>query len=84
MTQKQKANEIANLFVTKSIFDMDNNELQIERENAKKFSIIAVNETIKVFEMMIQEGNRNLSDSNNIYWDKIVYLNAVIVEIDKL
>lgn len=84
MTEKQKATEIANLFVTKSIFDMDNNELQIERENAKKFSIIAVNETIKVFEMIIQEGNRNLSDSNNIYWDKIVYLNAVIVEIDKL
>jgi len=84
MTEKQKATEIANLFVTKSIFDMDNNELQIERENAKKFSIIAVNETIKVLEMIIQEGNRNLSDSNNIYWDKIVYLNAVIVEIDKL
>ena len=36
MTPKEKALELANKFVTESVFDMDNDELKEERLKAKK------------------------------------------------
>jgi hypothetical protein len=47
MTPKEKAIELSNKFVTKSVFDMTDLELKIERENAKRNALIAVNEIIK-------------------------------------
>jgi len=46
MTAKYKANELANRFVTKSVFDMTNEELKEQRILAKRNAIICVNEII--------------------------------------
>lgn len=50
MNTKQKANEIANRFVTKSVFDMNNDQLKLERMIAKKHAIICVEEIVKALE----------------------------------
>jgi len=47
MNAKQKANEIANRFVTKSVFDMTNEELKQERLLAKKHALVCVDEILK-------------------------------------
>jgi hypothetical protein len=47
MNAKQKANEIANRFVTKSVFDMSNEQLKEERVIAKKHALVCVDEILK-------------------------------------
>jgi hypothetical protein len=48
MTPKEKAEELANKFVRKSVFDMNNIDLKEERLQAKKSAFIAVDEIIRV------------------------------------
>jgi hypothetical protein len=47
MTPKKKATELANKFVTKSVFDMTDEELKQERLNAKKNALICVDEILQ-------------------------------------
>ena len=47
MTPKKIATELANKFVTKSIFDMSDNELKQERINAKRNALICVDEILQ-------------------------------------
>ena len=51
MTAKQKAEELANKFVTKSVFDMDDDELYLQRSNAKKHAITCIDEIIGALEI---------------------------------
>lgn len=46
MTAKEKANELANAFVSKSVFDMTDEELIQERIIAKRSALICINEII--------------------------------------
>jgi hypothetical protein len=46
MTPKKKANELANKFITKSVFDMTDDELKEQRAQGKSFAIICVGEII--------------------------------------
>lgn len=52
MIPKEKALELANKFVTKSVFDMDNDELKEERLKAKKSALICADECIKLANLM--------------------------------
>jgi hypothetical protein len=47
MTPKQKATELANKFVTKSIFVMTDEELKKERLKAKNNALICVDEILQ-------------------------------------
>ena len=40
MKAKEKANELANKFISKSVFDMTDEELKEQREKGKAFAII--------------------------------------------
>ena len=48
MTPKEKALELANKFVLKSVFDMNNDELIESRQLAKQYALIAVDEIQKI------------------------------------
>ena len=66
MTPKEKANELANKFISKSIFDMTDEELKAERELGKKYALICVDE--------ILNDNPNIYDSdrlNHNYWESV-------------
>lgn len=73
MTPKEKANYLANLFITKSIFDMDNDELKTARIHAKDQSTACVNEIIKSLE---EYGDRTMElqnmDREFAWWDKVL------------
>jgi hypothetical protein len=47
MTPNKKATELVNRFVTKSIFDMTDEELKQERLNAKNNALICVDEILQ-------------------------------------
>lgn len=72
MTPKEKANELANKFVFKSVFDMTNEELKEARKTAKQCALIAVDEILKtiMFEPEAYE--------DRVFW------NNVKQEIEKL
>ena len=62
----KKANELANKFITKSIFDMSNVDLEDERKQAKKFATICVDE--------ILNDTPNINDEkrlNHEYWEEV-------------
>jgi len=66
MTPSKKANELANKFITKSIFDMTDEELKEQRIMAKKFAIICVDEILK--------DNPNIFDDHRVnhkYWENV-------------
>ena len=66
MRAKEKANELANKFITKSVFDMTDEELKEQREQGKAFAIICVDE--------ILNDNPNVYDSdrlNHKYWKEV-------------
>ena len=46
MEASKKANELANKFITKSIFGMTDEELKEQREQGKAFAIICVDEIL--------------------------------------
>ncbi len=66
MRAKEKANELANKFISKSVFDMTDEELKEQREQGKAFAIICVDE--------ILNDNPNIYDSdrlNHKYWKEV-------------
>tara|TARA_R110000822_G_scaffold91133_5_gene210286 strand:+ start:260 stop:526 length:267 start_codon:yes stop_codon:yes gene_type:complete len=66
MTPKEKASELANKFITKSVFDMTDEELKEYRKQGKAFAIICVDE--------ILNDNPNIYDSdrlNHKYWENV-------------
>ena len=66
MEASKKANELANKFITKSVFDMTDEELKKQREQGKAFAIICVDE--------ILNDNPNIYDSdrlNHKYWKEV-------------
>ena len=66
MRAKEKANELANKFILKSVFDMTDEELKEQREQGKAFAIICVDE--------ILNDNPNVYDSdrlNHKYWKEV-------------
>lgn len=76
MNAKQKANEIANKFVTRSVFDMSNEQLKEERVIAKRNALICVDEIIDA--LKITTGHCELRrideqevNSDFVFWDKV-------------
>lgn len=66
MEASKKANELANKFITKSVFDMTDEELKEQREQGKAFAIICVDE--------ILNDNPNICYSNRLnhkYWKEV-------------
>lgn len=66
LNQKEKALQLANKFVEKSVFDMTNEELIKERIKAVNMAIIAVEEIIN--------DNPNIYDSDRLnykYWHSV-------------
>ena len=66
MNPKDKAIELANKFIRKSVFDMTDEELKEQREQGKAFAIICVDE--------ILNDNPNIYDSdrlNHKYWKRV-------------
>ena len=66
MRAKEKANELANKFILKSVFDMTDEELKEQREQGKAFAIICVDE--------ILNDNPNVYDSDRLnhgYWKEV-------------
>jgi hypothetical protein len=62
MEASKKANELANKFITKSVFDMTDEELKEQREQGKAFAIICVDEILNVYD----------SDRlNHKYWKEV-------------
>ena len=72
LTPKEKAIELANKFITKSIFDMTDDELKAEKIKAKKLTIICIDEI---------QGSRVLGNTQGCkddpmsalrdYWDEV-------------
>lgn len=75
MTPKEKATELANKFVTKSVFDMDNDELKEERLKAKNSALICADECIKL---------ANLMDGGFSFEKEIEFWKQVKVEVNAL
>ena len=67
MTPKEKANELANKFISKSVFDMTDEELKAERELGKKYALICVEEVITMYDL---EGYEE-EDSKMEYWESV-------------
>lgn len=53
---KEKANELANKFVFKSVFDMDNKELAEARKQGKQCALICVDEILKTLAELLPYG----------------------------
>jgi hypothetical protein len=75
MTPKEKATELANKFVRKSVFDMNDSELKEERLQAKKSALICADECIKL---------ANLMDGGFSFEKEIEFWKQVKVEINAL
>ena len=69
MTPKKKATELANKFVTKSVFVMTDEELKQERLNAKKNALICVHEILQYISI-INETHQG-SILNDADWLKV-------------
>ena len=63
MTPKEKAIELANKFILKSVFDMTDEELKEQREQGKSFAIICVDE--------ILNGSRLFYIEDYDYWKEV-------------
>ena len=75
MTPKEKATELANKFVRKSVFDMDDSELKEERLQAKKSALICADECIQL---------ANLMDGGFSFEKEIEFWKQVKVEVNAL
>jgi hypothetical protein len=75
MTPKEKATELANKFVRKSVFDMDDNQLKEERLQAKKSAVICADECIKL---------ANLMDGGFSFEKEIGFWEQVKIEVNAL
>ena len=70
MTPKEKANILSNSYVFKSVFDMDNDELNASRLNAKKCALIAVDEIINAIGTKCSDC-QDKQNENLLYWIKV-------------
>lgn len=76
MNAKEKANVIANRFVNKSVFEMDNDTLKEERIIAKKHALICVEEIVNALEITTGHCELNKIDQQEIemdfdFWKKV-------------
>jgi hypothetical protein len=76
MNEKQKAREIASKFVTRSVFDMSNEQLKEERTTAKRNALICVNEIIEALKITTGHCELNKLDQQEVssdlaYWEKV-------------
>ena len=76
MNAKQKANEIANKFVTRSVFDMSNEQLKEERVIAKRNALICVDEIIDALKITTGHCELRRLDQQEVqsdfaFWDKV-------------
>lgn len=69
---KRKANELANSFITKSVFSMSDEELKEERKKAKNFALKCVDEILENIKTvkLYYEDNITLS-FNKQYWENV-------------
>ena len=75
MTPKEKATELANKFVRKSVFDMNDSELKEERLQAKKSALICADECIKLANLM--DGGFSLEKEIEFWKQVKIELNAL-------
>lgn len=69
MTHKKIATELANKFVTKSIFDMSDDELKQERLNAKRNALICVDEILQYIDRINEKHQGSIL--NDADWLKV-------------
>lgn len=69
LSPKEKANQLAMRFITKSVFDMTNEELKLVREQAKHSAKVCADEIIY-----------ELGSSNK----RVQFWKEVVIEVDKL
>ena len=68
MTPKEKANELANKFILKSVFDMTDEELKEQRKQGKAFAIICVDEILKSIK---KDSDFTITyDTSKKYWNE--------------
>ena len=68
MTAKKKAIELANKFVSKSVFDMTDEELKEQRKQGKAFAIICVKEIVTELNKL---PSKDMSDLQ--FWGEVDY-----------
>ena len=76
MNAKQKANEIANKFVTRSVFDMSNDQLKAERIIAKRNALICVDEIIDALKITtghceLRKLDQQEVQSDFAFWEQV-------------
>lgn len=69
MTHKKIATELANKFVTKSIFDMSDDELKQERLSAKRNALICVDEILQYIDRINEKHQGSIL--NDADWLKV-------------
>lgn len=69
MTPKQVATELANKFVTKSVFDMTDDELKQERIKAKRNALICVDEILQYIDRINEKHKGSIL--NDADWLKV-------------
>jgi len=69
MTPKKIATELANKFVTKSIFDMSDDELKQERLSAKRNALICVDEILQYIDRINEKHQGSIL--NDADWLKV-------------
>jgi hypothetical protein len=83
MNAKKKANEIANRFVTRSVFDMSNEQLKEERVIAKRNALICVDEIIDALKITTGHCELRRLDQQEIQSD-FAFWEQVKTEIEAL
>lgn len=76
MTAKEKANKIANAMVTRSVFDMSNDELKTARIQAKTQAQFVVDEIIEALKITTGHCELRRLDQQEVqsdfdYWNKV-------------
>ena len=69
MTSKELATELTNKFVTKSVFDMTDDELKEERLKAKKNALICVDEILQYINRINEEYQGSILNDDD--WLKV-------------
>lgn len=83
MNAKEKANKIANAMVTRSVFDMSNDELKTARIHAKEQAKYVVDEIIEALKITTRHCELRRLDQQEVQSD-FDYWNKVREEIDAL
>jgi len=83
MSEREKANKLANKFITKSIFDMSKDELTEQRRNAKMHATTCVDEIINALNITTGHCTLKKLDHQEVISD-LRYWEGVKKEIDLL